>query len=517
MFADFDSAVPEQLGRYRVLLPIASGGMAQVFLAYSTAMGGFEREVAIKITHDHLKDNLHFFTALMDEARLAGRIRHPNVVSVLDVGEAPDGVFIVMDYVEGDSLAGLSKTVEGRLPIEVSLRVLDDVLSGLHSAHELRDADGVPLDVVHRDVTPHNVLVGIDGISRITDFGVAKAASRLTKTMTGIVKGKIAYMAPEQARTGPVDRTCDVWAVGVMAWELFTGRRMHEGLNDYALLLKVSRDPPPRLRHVRPDLPRALDEALAGALAMRPSDRHPTAEAFAEALSNAARQAGILAADSRGVKAFVSPLLMPTLEARREAAARIRRKQLGGSVSDAERPSRPSSPPRSRPVQGAPAELVLPSAPRSSPVSSAATVTDAIGPSVPADGATGLAIIAAEPRPKPRSRAWLVLGAAPLVAGAILVGARLRSSENASRDSRPPPTPAPASSSASVPVVTPSELPVEPVTEESADASTITPKDLGFEPSPHATSRRPFRVPAPAAPSSYVQPEPRANPYKKKD
>lgn len=139
---DPESAFPERLGRYEVLLPIASGGMGRVFLACSTAMGGFEREVAIKITHEHLRDNLQFFTALIDEARLAGRIRHPNVVSVLDVGEAPDGVFVVMDYVEGESLAGLSRLLTARgqsLPFEIALRVLDDVLSGLHAAHELTD------------------------------------------------------------------------------------------------------------------------------------------------------------------------------------------------------------------------------------------------------------------------------------------------------------------------------------------------------------------------------------------
>ena len=135
--SDPESAFPERLGRYEVLLPIASGGMARVFLACSTAHGGFEREVALKITHEPLRENLQFFTALIDEARLAGRIRHPNVVSVLDVGEAPDGAFIVMDYVEGESLAGLAKKLAARgesLPIEVSLRVLDDVLSGLHAA-----------------------------------------------------------------------------------------------------------------------------------------------------------------------------------------------------------------------------------------------------------------------------------------------------------------------------------------------------------------------------------------------
>jgi len=526
---DPESAFPEQLGRYRVLLPIASGGMARVFLAYSTAMGGFEREVAVKITHEHLRDNLQFFTALIDEARLAGRIRHPNVVSVLDVGEAPDGVFIVMDYVEGESLAGITRALgTASLPVEVSLRVLDDVLSGLHAAHELRDAEGHPLEVVHRDVTPHNVLVGIDGVSRITDFGVAKAASRLTKTMTGIVKGKVAYMAPEQAKSGPVDRTCDVWAVGVMAWELLSGLRMHEGLNDYALLLKVSRDPPPRLRHVRPDLPRALDEVIAGALAMRPADRFPTAEAFAEALSEAARRAGVPPADARTVKASVSPLLLPMLSARRDEAARIRRQQRAGSLSDAERPSRPSAPPPSSapmdvPVPSVPrsssplaaagtVDLPLPSAPRSSsPLAAAVTVTDAIGPSRPPE--TDLTVVAPNAAPKPHSRAWLFLAGAALVPAlgflALALLARQAPSATGATALAPPPS---ASSRPPLPVVTPKELPVEPASAEALDAATITPRDLGFERAAAPGARRALRAPAPHA-SSYAQPEPRANPY----
>ncbi|MBK8999036.1 MAG: protein kinase [Myxococcales bacterium] len=524
---DPESAFPERLGRYEVLLPIASGGMGRVFLACSTAMGGFEREVAIKITHEHLRDNLQFFTALIDEARLAGRIRHPNVVSVLDVGEAPDGVFVVMDYVEGESLAGLSRLLAARgqsLPLEIALRVLDDVLSGLHAAHELTDADGVPLSVVHRDVTPHNVLIGIDGVSRITDFGVAKAASRLTKTMTGVVKGKIAYMAPEQARTGPVDRTCDVWGVGVMAWELFSGQRMHEGLNDYALLLKVSKEPPPRLRHVRPELPRAFDEALAGALSMRPSDRYPTAEAFAEALASAARQAGVFPADARAVKAFLAPLLLPGLEARRESAARIRRQRLGGSIGDVERHSRPSAPrievrsPGSEPYASVPrVEIPLPSAPRSSPLASAATVTDAIGPSAPpSEALTQLAATVVEVAPKARSRAWLA-GLALIVVSVVGVAVSMtRSSGNPSAESNasPAPRPAPAASSASLPVVTPAELPVEAVKDDPADATAISPDDLGLEPGAAAAGRRFPRAPA-LAPSVYAPPEPRANPYKR--
>jgi serine/threonine-protein kinase len=326
--------MPQRLGRYELLLPIASGGVATVHLAYSSGAAGFERNVAIKLTHPHLGDSPEFFTALVDEARLAGGIHHPNVVSVLDVGLAPRGVFIVMDYVEGDSLAVIQQVLKHRgerMPLPVALRILDHVAAGLHAAHELVDDAGRSLGVVHRDVTPHNILVGTDGISRLTDFGVAKAQSRLTKTSPGMIKGKVAYMSPEQAQGRPVDRTCDVWALGVVAWELLTGTRLYDGINDPVLMLKVGREPPMRARHVQADLPRELDEVVARALSMSPANRYPTAEAFAQALSEAARDAGLQRAEVREVKDFVRGLIGPRLEARREKAIKVRalRQRLG--------------------------------------------------------------------------------------------------------------------------------------------------------------------------------------------
>jgi serine/threonine-protein kinase len=509
MVAALDSeSFPERLGRYEVLLPIASGGMGRVFLACSTAMGGFEREVAVKITHEHLGDNLQFFTALIDEARLAGRIRHPNVVSVLDVGDTPDGVFIVMDYVEGDSVAGLRDRLAAlgrRFPPEIALRILDDVLAGLHAAHELTDAEGRPLEVVHRDATPSNVLVGLDGVARISDFGVAKAASRLTRTVTGMVKGKIAYMAPEQARSGPIDRTADVWATGVMAWELLSGMRLHEGLNDFALMLKVTREPPPRLRHLRPDLPLALDEAVARALKMNPRDRYPTAEAFAEALAHAAAEAGIAPVGARAVKAFVTPLLLPDIEARRERAARVRRVRFGTSVG----PSEPSAPLRSRPVSERPSAPPAPPEP--------ATPTEVILPRTAVLEETELVGAAPVPRRAPRSRTVLLAASVTFaVILASMVFSRVRST-------RPTPAPEVATSAAPAekpaeptPIVTPSELPVE--AEADPDAATISVKELELErgTSPHRPA--PVLGPPRAAPLSptNLQPEPRANPYKKR-
>jgi serine/threonine-protein kinase len=304
---------------------------------------------------------------------------------------------------------------------------------------------------------------------------------------------------------------------------------MHEGLNDYALLLKISRDPPPRLRHIRPDLPRAFDEVINTALAMSPAARYPTAEAFAEALSNAARQAGIFTADARAVKAFVTPLLLPGLEARREAAARIRRQRLGGSTSDVERLSRPSAPrieserpsgPGSQPYAPVPrVEIPRASAPRSSPLASAVTLTDAIGPSVREDSkevTLSAGITPADTAPKPRSRAWLAVGAVLLVplSGVVLTLARSSRSSSASNSAASPGAPPSAGSSVSAPILTPAELPVEPLDDQATDASTISPGELGLERGTTLGGRRHLRTPS-SATSAYVQPEPRANPYKK--
>ena len=197
------SLAGRRLGRYEVLAQLASGGMAGVYLARALGVAGFERLVAIKGLHPHLAHEPEFIAMFLDEARLAARIRHPNVVPTLDISDTQDaGYYLVMEYIEGDHLGALlqqaSKPARAcRSPI--ALRIIVDALDGLHAAHELTDEDGQPLNLVHRDVSPQNILVGIDGVARITDFGVAKAEVRLSTTRDGQLKGKLAYMAPEQA------------------------------------------------------------------------------------------------------------------------------------------------------------------------------------------------------------------------------------------------------------------------------------------------------------------------------
>ena len=318
--------MPERVGRYEILLPIASGGMAKVYLARTRGTGGFEREVAVKLTHSHLRESPEFAADLVEEAKLAARIRHPNVVAVLDVGDDPHGLFLVMDYVEGETLSGLCKrsAAAGRpLAPQIGLRILCDALAGLHAAHELRDDAGLPLGLVHRDFSPQNILVGVDGMARLADFGIAKAATRLSHTRTGNVKGKIAYMSPEQARGQPIDRRCDVWAGGVVAWELLAGRRLFVSDNEVSLLLKIVSETPPRLSEAGVAVPAELEQAIASALTTAAEARCPTAAELSRRIVAACRASGWALPELEEVGQYVRQLAGPKLATRRARASEI--------------------------------------------------------------------------------------------------------------------------------------------------------------------------------------------------
>jgi eukaryotic-like serine/threonine-protein kinase len=315
--------MPSRVGRYELLAPIASGGMASVYLARARGVGGFEREVALKLTHAHLRENPDFGLVLLEEAKLAGRIRHTHVVSVLDVGEDPLGLYLVMDYVEGDTLHGLQRKhlAERRVPLPrgVGMRILLDALAGLQAAHELRGDDGESLGVVHRDFTPQNVLVGTDGVAKLADFGIAKATSRGGHTATGVIKGKARYMSPEQARGRPVDRRCDVWAAGVVAWELLAGRKMHDKVDDVPMLLRIVTEPPTKLRAAGVAVSTELEAAVASALEMDPERRCPTAVELARRLREAYERTDRLEEPSR-VGTLVADLAGAGVAARRKQA-----------------------------------------------------------------------------------------------------------------------------------------------------------------------------------------------------
>jgi len=318
--ADLD--LPRTLGRYELLVRLGSGGMAAVYLARVRASGGFEREVAVKLTHPHLCDDPELVASLLREARIAARIRHPNVVPVLDVVEDTTGVFLVMEYVEGEALSAVARrerAAGARAPLPVVLRVLGDSLAGLHAAHELRGDDGALLGVVHRDFSPQNVLLGIDGIARLTDFGVAKVAALSSSTRSGFIKGKLGYLSPEQVRSPrDVDRRADVWAAGVMAWELLAGQLLYPREDEAATLLRIVTEEPPRVRSIWPDVPPALDDAIAEALRMDRDARMPTADELRRRLLDRAAH-GVPVAEASELAAYVERCTGDKLRERRRS------------------------------------------------------------------------------------------------------------------------------------------------------------------------------------------------------
>lgn len=285
--------------------------MATVHLARAHGAGGFQRFVALKVMHPHIAGEPEFVQMFLDEARLAARIHHPNVVGTSDVQQDEGGLFLVMDYIDGPALQGVLRalwTKGERMPLDVSLRIFLDALAGLHAAHELTDANGESLHLVHRDVSPQNILVGTDGVARLTDFGVARARSRITTTDCGQLKGKLTYMAPEQVRSEPLDRRADIYAAGVVLWEMLASERLMRGDNDGVIveriLAGIARSP----RDVVPSVPEPLAAVCMRALRFEREDRFPTAAAFADALEAAALEAGIAIATPRAVSTLLKEL-----------------------------------------------------------------------------------------------------------------------------------------------------------------------------------------------------------------
>lgn len=284
---------PIVVGRYALHGEIASGGMATIHVGRLMGPVGFARTVAIKRLHPNFAKDPEFVAMLMDEARLAARIRHPNVVSIVDVVAAGGELLLVMDYVAGESLARLlyrCKNLGIRVEIPIAVRIISELLAGLHAAHEVKSDRGLPLDVVHRDVSPQNILVGRDGITHLIDFGVAKAAGRVQTTRDGQLKGKLAYMAPEQVRSSHVDRRTDIYAAGIVLWETLVGSCPITGQEAQLLYEVLTKDVPPPSQFVA-GLPPDLDAVVLRAVHKDPKKRFATAAQMLEALEAAVRPA----------------------------------------------------------------------------------------------------------------------------------------------------------------------------------------------------------------------------------
>jgi serine/threonine-protein kinase len=315
------TAVFRDLGRYRLYEEIAVGGMAAVHLGRLVGPVGFARTVAIKRLHPQFARDPAFVAMFLEEARLASRIQHPNVVGTLDVVALEGELFHVMDYVHGESLARLLRHLGDRgqrVPLRIAVAIIHQALLGLHAAHEARGDGGVPLEIIHRDISPQNLLVGAEGVTRIADFGVARAGSHALVTEPGHLKGKLAYMAPEQLRLHPANRRSDLFSMGVVLWEVLVGTRLFAGDSPAAVAGRVlhgSYSAPSRcVRGLNAD----LDEVVMRALSRDPEERFTTARDMAASL-----EAVVIPAGPLEVADWVSTLSGPELARRSQRITAI--------------------------------------------------------------------------------------------------------------------------------------------------------------------------------------------------
>jgi len=471
---------------------LASGGMGAIHFGRLVGEQGFARVVVIKRLHDHVAKLPDFARMFLDEGRLAARIRHPNVVATLDALAEGGELLLVMEYVAGESLAGLRRAAAKRgqrVPISVAVRVAADALYGLHAAHVANGPDGEPLGIVHRDVSPQNVLVGTDGLARVLDFGIAKATSVAHTTRSGGLKGKIRYMAPEQLREEPVTPRTDVYALSVVLWELLTGEQLFEAANEPASMAKVLAGvvvPPARLA---PDVPDALSEIVLRGLSREPASRFASADEMARALERATSPAL-----PREVGDWVRDVAAEAVAARAHYVAAMERANGGPTLTGH----------HLRPPPAANDELVTETAGAPPATARAPAEEHAIGG-------------------KPRRRGVIallgVMGAVGLVVISVLVVTRHRASADSARpssaDSAGPPTPMLEAPGAAVGSAVPTSFATTP----GAPTTPTPPTATAVSPPPSrgvATGRRPPPSRG-AAPASRPARRPNCNPPYEED
>ena len=274
---------------YRVTERLESGGMAEVFRGEATSVAGFKKQVAIKRVLPHLASNEKFIRMFLDEARLSARLSHANIVQVFDIGRVENTYFIVMEFIDGVNLKHLIENLRSKrqpFPIALACHIAIKVCEGLQYAHHLHDSDNQDLHIVHRDISPPNVLISRQGEVKIVDFGLAKAAHSVEKTEPGVVKGKFSYLAPETAMGQEADAQADIFAVGIMLWEMLAGRKLFQGETDYQTVKMVQQAVVPSLRSINPAVPAELENILAVALAKDKRVRYADAAAFSDELLN---------------------------------------------------------------------------------------------------------------------------------------------------------------------------------------------------------------------------------------
>jgi len=283
------SLVGQKLGKYDVLALLAIGGTAEIYLARIVGEAGFEKYVVIKCLLDHLADDADFVRMFLDEARLGAQLDHSNIVQTLELGQHDNRYFMAMEYLAGMSLAQMARKTHERepsgvIPVELVIGLIAQAAGGLHYAHERVAADGTQLNVVHRDVSPQNLVITFEGILKIVDFGIAKAEQRQTHTRSGTIKGKFAYMSPEQCMAEPIDRRTDIFALGTVAHELLTARRLFKRSNTYETYQAIVKGNVPPPSRYNDDVDESLDRVLLRALSYHKEDRYNTAEELGESL-----------------------------------------------------------------------------------------------------------------------------------------------------------------------------------------------------------------------------------------
>ncbi len=499
-----------RLGRYELLTLLAEGGMGEVYLARARSVGGFEKLVVIKRSLPSLAADRE---PLFAEARLVATLQHTNIVQVYDVDTDGPTVFMAMEFLHGQDVRHVLRRAwrgDRRLPLDHALAIAQAVCAGLHYAHEKRDADGTPLGIVHRDVSPSNVFVTYDGGVKLIDFGIAKATSLPSETQLGTIKGKPGYMSPEQCRGEPLDRRSDLFCVGILLYELTTGRRPFRGETEYMIYREICEGERARPTASDPTYPPALEAIVLRALAPDRRDRHPTALALQEEL---ARFAGELRLDTSqwALQRCMAELFRDELAAWHEAQRTghslvehmIRR--VTGSVAALEGPE-PTEPPRAVPDRGArPADRssMAVTAVRDEPARAPRWWPRAAAVAVVLLAAGAAALAALSQGGDPRTDV-----AAPT--GSARADLPPASGEPASAPSGPAPA-APPPAPAEVPPA-PTEVPPAP-TEVAPTPAEIAPAPSGSaatatraSPAPRGTSAPPARIRRPATPPRASRP-----------
>ncbi|HEX6836145.1 MAG TPA: serine/threonine-protein kinase [Polyangia bacterium] len=323
-----------RFGKYDLLALLATGGMAEIWLARVSGMAGFEKLVVIKRLLDKLAIDNEYVEMFLDEARINARLTHSNIVQVLELGQVEGKYFMAMEFVPGLSVSQVGKRatkVLGDVPQEVACGVIAQACSGLHYAHEKTMPDGTPLNIIHRDVSPQNLILTYEGLVKVLDFGIAKADHRQSQTRTGLVKGKFSYMSPEQCLGQGLDRRSDVFALGIVLFELCTSRRLFKRRSTYETYTAITKADVPPPHKLNPKVHEAVEAVIVRALALKPDDRYPTADAMLDALEDAMRKAGL-----RGSATDLAKFMNETFAAEDAEQRRLIAQAQKGELGDAE-------------------------------------------------------------------------------------------------------------------------------------------------------------------------------------